>query len=299
MAKAPAQNPFGDDEDPTKFNDLDIFTRIRVLQKLSTWTLGNADRIRNMMPTEDDDHSWRMEPLGWDKEDRAYFVLDDNRLYRRTDAPVPPATPPKPKAKAKSKSKKVAKPKTQGTRSSKRRKVEATPEKEEDEDEEMEDAEAGAVNDTLLTNDENGDTNGEPAYGFTNRTWECVAVTLEEYQDFLATIFRSKDPNEKQLRKSIEENVLPILEKRAEALRQKQLKKLRELENVQKLATAKRSGRLADKQEKERQDREIREAEEKKQAEIRMAHEEQERQKRIEEVSTVRHTTSSQQANPL
>lgn len=255
------------------------------MQQLSTWTLGNAERIRNMMSAEEDDHTWRMEPLGWDKEDRAYFVLDDNRLYRRTDAPVPPPTPPKPKAKAKSKSKskKAVKPRTRGTRSSKRVKVEATPE-EDEEDEEMEDAEAGAADETAISNGGNDDMDGEPAYGFTNKTWECIAVTLEEYQDFLATIFRSKDPNEKQLRKSIEENVLPILEKRAEALRQKQLKKLRELENLQKMATAKRSGRLAEKQEKERQDREVREAEEKKQAEIRMAHEEQERQKRIEEV---------------
>lgn len=241
-----------------------------------------------MMPPEEDDMTWRMEPLGWDKEDRAYFVLDDNRLYRRTDAPVPPPTPPNPKAKAKSKakSKKAVKPRTRGTRSSKRQKVEATPE--EEEDEEMDDAEAGTADDTLMTNGEAGDEDGEPAYGFTDKTWECIAITLEDYREFLATIFRSRDPNEKQLRKAIEENVLPILEKRAEALKQKQLKKLRELENLQKMATAKRSGRLAEKQEKERQDREVREAEEKKQAEIRMAHEEQERQKRIEEVMLTR-----------
>jgi prophage antirepressor-like protein len=127
----------------------------------------------------------------------------------------------------------------------------------------------------------------EPGFGFTSKTWECIAITLEEYQEFMASIFRSRDPNEKQLRARIEEDVLPIIEKRAEAIRQKKLKKLRELENVQKMATAKRSGRLASKAEREAKEQEERDAEERKRQDLKMAHEEQERQKRIEEVSLV------------
>ena len=278
VAKAPTRNPFGVDDEPAKFDDFDVFTKVRVLQQLSTWTLGNAERIRAAMPQDEDHVSWRMEPLGWDKDDRAYFVLDDNRLYRRTDEPPPPPlTTPKPKSKAKKAAKKS---KSRGTRSSKRRKVE------ESEDEEMEeaDAEAGAQDDTMMTNgDATSIEDDEPGYGFTSKTWECIAVTLDDYQEFLSTIFRTRDPNEKQLRKRIEEDVLPIIEKRAEALRAKQLKKMRELENLSKMATAKRSSRLAGKAEKEEQERAAREAEEKKLADIRMAHEEQERQKRIED----------------
>ena len=45
-------------------------------------------------------------------------MLDDDRLYRRTDAPLPPATKPKPKPKAR---------KSRGTRTSKRRKLEESP----------------------------------------------------------------------------------------------------------------------------------------------------------------------------
>ncbi|KAI6969141.1 hypothetical protein KC329_g13879, partial [Hortaea werneckii] len=225
MAKAPARNPFGEDEEPKKFNDLDIYTRIKVLQQLSTWTFGNVDRMRNMMPPDEDDMAWRMEPLGWDKDDRAYFVLDDNRLYRRSDEPLPPPTPA-PKPKAKSKAKKSTR--SRGTRSSKRRKVE---ESEEDGPQDAtEDAGAGAEDDTIMANGDEAHQEEEPGYGFTNKTWECVAITLEEYNDFLASIFRSRDPNEKQLRKRIEEDVLPVIEKRAEAIRQKQLKKQRDLE---------------------------------------------------------------------
>lgn len=286
IAKAPARNPFGDEEEPLKFNDFDVFTKIRVLQQLSTWTLGNASRIRELMPNDEDQLNWRMEPLGWDKEDRAYFVLDDNRLYRRTDEPPPLPTP---KIKPKKKAPAPKKPKSRGTRASKRRKIEETSE------EEVEEPDAGEQEDTVMTNGDHTVVEEEDAgYGFTNKTWECVAITLEEYSDFLATIFRSRDPNEKSLRKRMEEGVLPIIEKRNEALRAKQMKKLRELENLQKMASAKRSGRLAEKAEKERQEREEREVEEKKLADLRMAHEEQERQRRIEEGHESRRLTREQ-----
>lgn len=234
------------------------------------------------MPEDDDHLMWRMDPIGWDKEDRSYYVLDDNRMYRRTDArpppPLPVATPkPKPKAKAK----KAVKPRSRGTRSSKRFKAESEPE---DEDEEMADAESGAQDETIATigAEENEREDGD--FGFTSNTWECIAINLEDYQEFLATIFRSRDANEKQLRQNIENDVLPILEKRAEAIRNKQLRKQRELENLQKMTGAKRSSRLAVKADREKEEREAREAEEKKQRDIEMAHEEQERLRRAEEV---------------
>ena len=45
----PELNPFGDEEEPTKFNSLDTVTKIRVLAQLSQWTLVNADRLRERM----------------------------------------------------------------------------------------------------------------------------------------------------------------------------------------------------------------------------------------------------------
>lgn len=273
------------EEDPIKFEDLDVFTRIRVLQQLTTWTFFNETRIRERMPEEDDHLTWRMDPIGWDKEDRSYYVLDDNRMYRRTDARPPPSLPvatPKPKPKAKSK--KAVKPRPRGTRSSKRFKAESEPE---DEDEEMVDAEGGAQDETVATIGAEDDEREHGDFGFTSNTWECIAITLEDYQQFLATIFRSRDSNEKQLRQNIEADVLPILEKRAEALRQKQLKKLRELENLQKMSGAKRSSRLAVKADREKEEREAREAEEKKRRDLEMAHAEEERLRRVEEVSFI------------
>jgi hypothetical protein len=261
---------------------------------LTTWTFFNETRIRERMPDDEDHLTWRMDPIGWDKEDRAYYVLDDNRMYRRTDARPPPPLPvttPKPKAKAKSK--KPAKPKSRGTRSSKRFKAESEPD---DEDEEMADAEAGAQDETVATiGAEENDREGTD-FGFTTNTWECIAITLEDYQEFLATIFRSRDANERALRQNIEDDVLPILEKRAEAIRQKELRKQRELENMQKMTGAKRSSRLAVKADREKEEREAREAEEKRQRDIEMAHEEQERIRRAEEVCHIQ-TVSKRMAN--
>lgn len=49
VAKAPHRNPFGIEEEPKKFADFDIFTKLKVLVQLSQWTLNNAERIREKM----------------------------------------------------------------------------------------------------------------------------------------------------------------------------------------------------------------------------------------------------------
>ena len=54
MAKAPNRNPFGTEEEPLKFADFDVFTKLRVLFQLSQWTLINAERMRERMPEAKD-----------------------------------------------------------------------------------------------------------------------------------------------------------------------------------------------------------------------------------------------------
>lgn len=72
VAKAPERNPFGTDEVPNKFNDFDVFTKIRVLQQLSAWTFYNPNHIR--------------EKMGVSEAEQALWV-SDARVYRssRTD----------------------------------------------------------------------------------------------------------------------------------------------------------------------------------------------------------------------
>jgi hypothetical protein len=59
VAKAPQRNPFGTDEIPNKFDHFDIFTKIRVLQQLSIWTLNNPNTIREKLnATEAEQITW-------------------------------------------------------------------------------------------------------------------------------------------------------------------------------------------------------------------------------------------------
>ena len=288
VAKAPARNPFGTEEEPDKFNDFDVYTKIRVLQQLSVWTLNNPNTIREKLAaTEGDQTLWvgmatfslavrlltciqRMEPTGWDSEERLLFVLDDNRMYRQTDPPPPPE-PSKAKTKAKSK-------KSKASRASKRQKV-ATPEPEEPAEEEEVSAEHPPEHDDD---------------GFGGKTWECVCVTLQDYQEYMNSIRKSRDPNEKILLKRLQEDVIPVMEGLAEEQARKQARKMRELENMQKLAMAKRSSRISSRLEKQKEIEEVEEAERKRQAELSMAKAEQEKQKKLEDAHDSRRMTREQ-----
>ncbi|KAL8734786.1 MAG: hypothetical protein Q9181_003047 [Wetmoreana brouardii] len=274
VAKAPEHNPFGTDDVPHKFVDFDVFTKLSVLCQLSRWTFVNADRMREKMSETkgDEQVQWRIEEIGYDKQERYYFVLDDNRLYRRTEPPPPP--PPAPKPKANSRKAKAA------ARASKRRKTnESQPTEQEDEQE-------ATVEDGV-----NG-TMGEDGFG--GRKWECLAVTLNDYNDFLESIKNSRDPDEKALYKRINEDVLPIIEKEEESKQRRQARKERELMNMEKLAGAKRSSRLASKFETERIQRETAEAERKRQADIAAALAHEDKQNKMEEARESRMMTREQ-----
>jgi hypothetical protein len=220
--------------------------------------------------TIEEQTEWRIEPYGWDAEQRTYFLLDDDRLYRQTDAPIP-----EPVVKAK-KAKPKPKPPAKGSRASKRRRTSTTIV--DDEEDVKEGAEAGtntAEEDRGLGYEEN----------YCGRKWECIAVTLDDYNQFLESIKRSRDLEERSLHKRITRDIIPILLNKEEERQRKAARRMRELENLQKLATAKRSSRLASKMEQKKAEEDAAEAERKKLAEIEMAHKELERQRKMGEVT--------------
>ena len=241
---------------------------------LSQWTLINANSIKEKMELSEKDQAsdWRIEPCGWDRDDRTYFVLDDNRLYRRSDPPVETLNPPKPKNSTKTTESKSTKaklksrpPPTRGTRASKRIKTDHYDRSQEyQEDEEIgEDSDLAVEHETT-----SGEHLSEEETTFGGMKWECIAITLEEYQEFLSGIVKSRDPNEKALYKFVTTHVIPIIESAEERRRQKFLRQQRELEGLQKLATAKRSSRIADKRQHEMEEAETRAAEEKRQRDL-------------------------------
>ena len=205
------------------------------------------------------------------------MVLDDDRLYRKTDAPPPPEPAPKRKAKPKK-----GKAKGGGARrQSKRLKISH------DEDTEMEGTEVDvteADGEETEVKEEEQPSVAEEDDGLGGAKWECIAITYEEYKSFLESIQKSRDPDEKVLYRRLTSEVLPIIEKRAEAQARKLAARQRELQTMEKMATAKRSSRIASRTEKQKEIEEAEEAERKRIADLAMAKREQAKQHKLEEV---------------
>jgi len=114
--------------------------------------------------------------------------------------------------------------------------------------------------------------------------WECICITLEDYQEYLTSIRKSRDQNEKNLYKRIEEEIIPELARVAEDQARKEARKMKELETLQKLANAKRSSRISARLEKQKEVDHAEETERRRKTELAMAKAEQEKQRKIEEV---------------
>ncbi|KAI0109673.1 hypothetical protein GGR51DRAFT_512377 [Nemania sp. FL0031] len=262
VAKAPDRNPFGTDEIPAKFNDFDALLKIRVLQQLTQWVMLHPERIREKMDEQkpSDQTDWRIEPTGWDGEDRTYYILDDNRLYRLT--PVPPTLPAwKPKKNTK-KAKAAA-------RASKRRRTSRSATQNRDS---VDDDPTSDVEEVVEPEDD----------GLGGAKWECIGVSLNDIRNFLSTMRKTRDDNEKILRSTVEEHLLPILEKQEESRKRKALQREKELLNLEKMAHAKRSSRIAGKAEQQKLIQQAREEEEKRQREEKAARKEEQTRLKIE-----------------
>ncbi|KAK0754088.1 hypothetical protein B0T18DRAFT_386017 [Schizothecium vesticola] len=242
LAKAPEKNLFGTDETPARFADFDVFTKLRVLHGMTQIILMNPERLRERTEEQKDTDqtSWRIEPYGWDKDDRTYFVLDDNRIYRLTEAPPPPPNPKKNTKKAKA-----------SQRSRKRRRI-STAASSDAGDEGADDSETEKPAPKEVEDD-----------GLGGMKWECLAVTLAEVRQVVSSL-KGRD-NERVLKEQIQEHLVPILERQEESRMRKQLQREKELLNLEKMAHAKRSSRLAGKAEQQKAVEESREEERKRQ----------------------------------
>ncbi|KAJ2899720.1 hypothetical protein MKZ38_002913 [Zalerion maritima] len=270
VAKAPHHNPFGTEDVPEKFVRFDVFTKLRVLQQLTRWVMFNPDRIRDKMghPRDVDQAGWRIEPFGWDSRDRTYFVLDDNRLYRMTEA-LPAAPPKKNTLKARA-----------SRRASKRRRISAA-------NDYSVDADQGG--DASFHNDKEAQQGAEGEYDkLGGMKWECIAVTLDEVRQFISTLQKTRDENEKILRDRVDEFLVPILEKQEESRKRKAAQRERELLAMEKMAHAKRSSRIAGRMEQKKAEERAREEEEKRRAEAKVYANQEARRINIEKERDVR-----------
>ncbi|KAM3505839.1 hypothetical protein MY11210_007799 [Beauveria gryllotalpidicola] len=233
ISRLPFENPLGDDgeTDLRSFSDLDTPTKIIALQQLTQWVMSRPERLREKMEElhDIDQTSWRIEPYGWDADDRTYYVLDDNRVYRFSEASEPPV-------------RKSKKQKTYGAnirsgrgRQSGRSITEyAAAPKSSDPDSPQVKSNSGGLD------------------------WECVAVTLDDVRRLVDKFRKTRDANERILRNQLHAHLLPILEKQEESRKRKQAQHQRELLSLAKMANAKRSSRIAGKVEQRKEEEEAR-----------------------------------------
>ncbi|KAH6610969.1 phd-finger domain-containing [Trichoderma cornu-damae] len=241
MLKSADLNPFGDEVAPKAFADLDVFTKIRVMQQFTQWIMIRPELLREKMKEQKDTEqtTWRIEPYGWDSEDRTYYVLDDNRVYRLSEVP--------PSHKA-ANSRLTREPRRSGKRQRTSEPIDANK------------PPLGNVSKDELEVNFNDNFLGGMA-------WECVAVTLAEVQSLVDKLATSRDENEKILRRQLRDHLVPILEKQEDERSRRELRREKELQVLAKMANAKRSSRIAmkaeqrQKEEKEKFEREqLREA---------------------------------------
>jgi hypothetical protein len=204
---------------------------------MTVFAMMSSEKLREKTE-EPDQTTWRIEPFGWDYDDRTYYLLDDNRLYRQSEPLPPPAPSVRPSKK------------TKAGRVALRKRRRTT---------------LGSVDggDESLVEDE-----PEPAdNGIGGCKWECVAVNLDQLTRFMNTIKKSRDENEQILHARLEESLLPIFERQEASQKRKEQAREKELLAMAKMATAKRSSRLAGKAEHQRIEQQAREEEERRRSE--------------------------------
>lgn len=196
----------------------------------------------------------RIEAYGWDAEDRTYFVLDDNRVYRLTEAADPFIRKPK-------------KQKTYGTsrRSGRRR---------QNSDKSMAEDRASAESLDLESSQASSNLGG--------MSWECVAVTLGDVRSLIDSFRKPRDANEEILLNQLDVHLLPILEKQEESRKRKESQHQRELLSLAKMANAKRSSRIAGKIEHHKEEEKARDQREKAQRQLESQQREKQNHLRLE-----------------
>jgi hypothetical protein len=257
---------------------LNLF-QIRILQQMTQLIMMNPEKLREKTDEHNvtDQTNWvcftlertdlylhtltlmqRIEPYGWDRQERTYFVLDDNRVYRMTEPPTPAVTPKKNSKKGKA-----------AARASKRRRISS--------------AVASDAGDGGDEDSEDGQNSAKPEDdGLGGRQWECVAVTLDEVRELLRWMEKTKDPDEKILRDQLQDHLVPILERQEESKKRKQQQRERELLALEKMAHAKRSSRLAHKIEHQKAEEQAREEERRRREEEAIARKEEQKRLKIE-----------------
>ncbi|KAH8158128.1 hypothetical protein CIB48_g10117 [Xylaria polymorpha] len=254
VAKAPDRNPFGTGESPAKFNGFDAVLKVWPLPIFATMPYLHLNiKIRILQQLT----QWVMLHPERIREKMDEQKPSDQTDWVRRDSAASPA-PKKNTKKAKA-----------AARASKRRRTSRSAAQSRD-----------TAEDDLLSDIEEASQPEDDGLG--GAKWECIGVGLNDIQKFLATVRKTRDDNEKILRNTVEEHLLPILEKQEESRKRKALQREKERLNLEKMAHAKRSSRIASKAEQQKLQQQAREEEEQRRKEERAVKREEQLRSKLE-----------------
>ncbi|KAG6850263.1 hypothetical protein H0H93_015815 [Arthromyces matolae] len=77
-------------EESKDWLDLPMLTKLDSMHRLAEWQFQNPTRLRTLMRSDDDDASWRIEPIGYDSKKNAYWLIGAHRLWIQRVIPKPP-----------------------------------------------------------------------------------------------------------------------------------------------------------------------------------------------------------------
>ncbi|KAJ7716810.1 hypothetical protein DFH07DRAFT_861834 [Mycena maculata] len=82
----------GEEERPESKDwlDLPMLTKLDSMHLLTEWQFQNPTRLRTLMKSDDDDATWRIEPIGYDAKSNAYWLIGADRLWIQRVQPKPP-----------------------------------------------------------------------------------------------------------------------------------------------------------------------------------------------------------------
>ncbi|KAJ7677324.1 hypothetical protein B0H17DRAFT_1079375 [Mycena rosella] len=70
--------------------DLPMLTKLDSMHLLTEWQFQNPTRFRTLMKSDDEDATWRIEPIGYDAKSNAYWLIGADRLWIQRAHPKPP-----------------------------------------------------------------------------------------------------------------------------------------------------------------------------------------------------------------
>ncbi|KAJ7844367.1 hypothetical protein B0H14DRAFT_2278678, partial [Mycena olivaceomarginata] len=89
----PGPSPLDEEEEGQESKDwldLPMLAKLDSMHLLTEWQFQNPTRLRSLMKTDDEDATWRIEPIGYDAKSNAYWLIGADRLWLQRAHPRPP-----------------------------------------------------------------------------------------------------------------------------------------------------------------------------------------------------------------